>query len=177
MSKKELAATEKPKRINMMVDMDIPLTAMELTFLEILVEGKVKPHKAVKLAGYPPRSEMQYRRIAKNIVKKYESSGQGAPNVYRDHGCGEFTVVGEVKKLALSKKPSVLKFRALELAAKSLGMLEQQGQTQAGVTVIIQALDSPTQVNIQPAPAQPQEQSGYQHPKPLRPGKPIQITD
>jgi hypothetical protein len=66
---------------------------------------------------------------------------------------------------------------ATELAAKCLGMTQDQVHPSEGVTVIIQAIEGPQQINVVPPSQAPlQEQPAYNHPKPRKPGEPVQIT-
>jgi hypothetical protein len=154
------------------------LTAKELTFMEILFTGEVKPEKAVELAGYKGYSQRQRYRIAAKIVKKYEALGEGARKIFRDIKFGELTVAEGIKRLAQKGKSEIVRLRAHELAARALGMLEQKEQGSEGITVIIQALDGgQQQVNLTP-PGQPAlpDPGSYRHPQPSRPGQPITIT-
>jgi hypothetical protein len=103
--------------------------------------------------------------------------GPDPAKVFRLVGLGEVAVARIVKKLAERSKSDVVKLRACELAAKVLRMIREDSQQHEGVTVVIQALEgSAQQINITPpSQAPPQGPATYNHPKPLRPGMPVQI--
>jgi hypothetical protein len=154
---------------NSIVNFKIPLTDRELTFMDIVREGKLTPEKAVESAGYDKCSRRHRFRIAAKIIKKYEQIAGGARNIFRDIGFGEFTVAGGIKKLGMKSKSAIVQLRAHELAARALGMLETEEKASHGVTVIIQGPDAKIQVNAnQAAPTLPSIQ---------RPAGEVIITD
>ncbi len=108
---------------------------------------------------------------------KQDAGGPDPAKVCRAIGLGEVAVLKGVKRLAEKSRSDTVRIRAYELLAKILRMIREDSQQHEGVTVVIQALDSPTQVNIGTAPAKalPQEPGSYRHPQPLRPGEPITI--
>ena len=188
METQEIAVQDKPlvlegkeKRAYMTVNPKIPLTDMELGFIRILCEGKVKPEKAVFLAGYTHCAKHQRYEIAKKIIRKYEGTGPGGRILFRDVGFGELTVGRQVRSLGEKSKNDMVRLRACELAMRAMGLLEREQEGAAGVQIVIQASGgSPTQVNVTtPGAAQPDlgatVQVSYQHPA-GQPGKPIQIT-
>jgi hypothetical protein len=105
---------------------------------------------------------------------KHDQHGPEPAKVLRAAGLGEIAVAKGFRHLAEKSKSDVVRLRTYELAAKILKMIREDSQQQEGVTVIIQSIDSPQQINIQ-APASP-EPASYNHPQPSAPGKPIQIT-
>lgn len=174
----ENGEVEKGKRSYELVKMDIPLTDKELRFLQILLEGEIKPEVAIFQAGYDKCSRGQRYLIAKKIIKKYEQQAQGAANILRDVGWGELTISQRLKRIGLKAKTPGAQLKACELGMRALGMLEQNDKQSEGVTIVIQG---PGQVNVnqgQPPVASPTnpDQPGYQHPQPTLPGKPITIT-
>ena len=188
METQEIAVQDKPlvlegkeKRAYMTVNPKIPLTDMELGFIRILCEGKVKPEKAVFLAGYTHCAKHQRYEIAKKIIRKYEGTGPGGRILFRDVGFGELTVGRQVRSLGEKSKNDMVRLRACELAMRAMGLLDREQEGAAGVQIVIQATGgSPTQVNVGasgPAPAEPGSTVtvSYQHPA-GEPGKPVQIT-
>lgn len=106
--------------------------------------------------------------------EKIDVSGRDPANVCRAIGLSEFAVLRGVKKLADRSKSDVVRLRALELACKVLRMIREDSQQPGGITVVIQALEGPQQINIQaPAPTLPDP---YHHPEPANPDEPIVIT-
>jgi uncharacterized protein (DUF2384 family) len=144
-----------------------------LTFIENFLTGDQTLEDAMISAGYHGYHPNSLYRLGRKIVQKYEQSAQGR-EILRSTGFGEVEVSRRMAHLARSSRSEVVRLRAVELAAKCLGMLEAQDQANQWVTVIIQAIDSQQQVNI--LPTRPAEPGVYNHPQPARPGQPITIT-
>ncbi len=148
--------------------------------------GLFKPGQSGNPKGRPRTIEDKELKELEKLEKGVNALEGGkhvrhAPDpakVFRLAGLGEIAVARMVKRLAERAKSEVVRLRALELAAKILRMVREDSEQNEGITVIIQALEgSAQQVNVTPpSQALPQQQPGYNHPKPLRPGMPIQIT-
>ncbi len=149
------------------------LNRKELIFIDNYLTGNMTIEDAMLSAGYVGYHRDSLYRIARKIVRRYEASTEGR-EIMRSIGFGEISVSRGMQTLARESKSDVVKLRSFELAAKCLGMMEAGPGAGQQVTVIIQALDSPTQVNIQ-GPAGPGP-TNYTHPAPGLPGEPIIIT-
>ena len=149
------------------------LTDKELTFIENYLIGTLTIEEAMISAGYHGYHPNSLYRAARKIVQRYEESTEGR-RILRASGFGEVAVSRQMSHLARSSRSEVVQLRAVELAAKCLGMMETESQANQGVTVIIQALEGPQQINLQvPSPV---EATTYNHPQPAKPGGTVQIT-
>lgn len=110
--------------------------------------------------------------------KKDCRHGPDPAKVFRLVGLGEITVARIIKRLAQKSKSDTVKVRACELACKILRMIREDNDQREGVTVVIQAFEATAQINVTPPSNQglPPQQPTYNHPKPLKPGMPIQIV-
>ena len=164
------------------VDCKAPLTVQEKLFLDLhLTEGK-SIKDAMNQAGFIddlPERTLYFR--AKKIIQKYEVRAEDHRNIMRAVGAGEARVITHLWHLAQNSNSDGAKVQATTTLGKWLGMDKEQQQGGAGVTIIMQASQGPTQINVgAPGPISPPEPGqavtvSYQHPI-GQPGKPIQIT-
>jgi hypothetical protein len=154
------------------------LTSQELHFIDYHLTQGLPINKAMILAGYKDLAERWMYYKAKKIIQRYEAQAEDRRQIMRALGYGETWVIQQLAHEAKTAPSSGARVQALIALGKWLGMDQEALQGAGGITVIIQALDSPTQVNIgQPpgAPALP-DPGGYRHPQPGRPGGPVTIT-
>ncbi len=110
--------------------------------------------------------------------QKHDMHGPDPVKVFRAAGLGEVAIARMLRKLVDKTKSDTVRIRSLELACKVLRMIREDSQQHEEVTVVIEAFEgSAQQINVTP-PRQgpPQEQPAYNHPQPLKPGMPVQIT-
>lgn len=148
--------------------------------------GTFRPGRSGNPKGRPRTIEDKELKELEKLEKEVSALEGGkhvrhAPDpakVFRLAGLGEIAVARMVRRLAERAKSEVVRLRALELAAKILRMIREDSEQNEGITVIIQALDSATQVNVgaQPPGLTCPEQASYRHPQPSQPGQPITIT-
>jgi len=158
---------------------DIPklkdqLTDKEIKFLDIYLSGEYTIDSAMVLAGYG-NYERKYRyQLSRKIIEKYESGAEGARKVLRQCGVGEVRVAKKID--ALMEAPSErTQLGATELAAKCLGMTqEQRGPTQA-IQIIINTVPAPGPGGPGPAGGPPTIEVTERKALPPQ-TKPLQIT-
>jgi hypothetical protein len=120
------------------------LTPQEALFLSIYLETpitganqKVSINEAMIRAGYVDMGEGNRYRIAKRIIKKYESSAPGTPEIFRAIGFGEVEIARGIAKKALEAQSEAVSLRAHELAARCTKMTEPEAQSGSRVNIII----------------------------------------
>ncbi|MGA8571775.1 MAG: hypothetical protein ACLP7A_11525 [Desulfobaccales bacterium] len=93
-------------------------------------------------------------------------------------GLGPVQIAKIIKKLIDKSKSDQVRIRACELVCKIHRLLAETPQQQGGITVVIQALEGPQQVNIQGQPPgqAPTHPDPFTHPDPSNPGEPLVIT-
>jgi hypothetical protein len=155
------------------IDFKGQLTLKELGFLEAYLSGECSIDQAMVAAGYGNYHMRSRYRLAHKIIQKYETQA-GARKALRACGVGEVRVAKKINEL-MEGGSERTQLGATELAAKCLGMTQDQAGPTQGVTIVIQGPDG-QQAALRPAPkATPRLPAPDPHLLP--PGKPIQITD
>ena len=160
------------------IDCKSALTLQEQIFLDLHLIEKKSIKDAMIQAGYQDLPERTIYFRAKKILQKYESRAEDHRNIMRAVGAGEVAVITRLWHEAQNASGAGARVQALTTLGKWLGLDKEVLQGSQGFTIIIQAPDATTQVNVgtqPPTPCQP-EQGSYRHPQPSRPGQPIQIT-
>ena len=159
-------------------DLKDKLTAEELRFVGYHIIQGLPVVKAMILAGYQNIPERTLYFKAKRILQRYEAQAEDRRNIMRALSIGEIAVIRQLWHEAQNAASAGARVQALIALGKWLGMDQEALQGAQGITVVIQALDSPTQVNIGQPPETPAlpDPGGYRHPQPGRPGGPITIT-
>jgi hypothetical protein len=153
------------------IDFKGQLTEKESRFLEAYLSGECSIDQAMVAAGYGNYHMRSRYRRARKIIQKYETQA-GARKVLRACGVGEVRVAKKIDQL-MEGESERTQLGAIELAAKCLGMTqEQKGPTQ-GIQIIIHT-------SLPPAPGEPGPGPpvlDVQEKKALPPQKkPLQIT-
>jgi hypothetical protein len=107
------------------------------------------------LAGYGGLSKRNRYFVASRIVQRYESGVGDGRKILRAAGLGEIAIAQKIIELMKCESKTV-QVRACELAAKCLGMTQEQGGTPIqGMTIIIKGTEQTVQVNAGGAPPRP----------------------
>ncbi len=154
------------------IDFKGQLTLKELKFLEAYLSGECSIDEAMIAAGFGRYHLRSRYRRAHKIIQKYETQVGSARKVLRACRVGEVRVAKKIDQL-MEGESERTQLGATELAAKCLGMAqEQRGPTQ-GIQIIIHTVPAPAPGE----PGPPVRDLEVQEKKPLPPqSKPLQIT-
>ncbi|MGD0828081.1 MAG: hypothetical protein ABSA09_08350 [Desulfobaccales bacterium] len=159
------------------IDCKSALTLQEQIFLDLHLIEKKSIKDAMIQAGYQDLPERTIYFRARKILQKYEARTEDHRNIMRTIGAGEVAIITRLWHEAQTAASAGARVQALTTLGKWIGLDKEDIQGNQGVTVIIQALDSAQQVNIQaPGPPTSPAIPSYNHPRPARPGEPITIT-
>jgi len=148
------------------------LNLKELKFLEAFLSGECSIDQAMVAAGYGSYHMRSRYRRARAIIEKYERGARGAREVMRACGVGEVRVVKKID--ALMDAPSDrTQLGATELAAKCLGMAQEQRGPSQGIQIVIHTALAPASGEPLPGPPVVEVQETKRLPPQT---KPLQIT-
>lgn len=161
-----------------LVDQKTPLTLQEIGFLEnfFLVPyspqaEEISQDQAMIAAGFGHLSKPYRSRIAKKILRKYESQAGDVRKIFCDIGLGQTQIARGIKHKAENAVSEMVALNALKLAAQCTRMVEEPQASHQGVNIIINCGTEPA--GGPGAPARPVNVSIQGEALPI---KPIQIT-
>ncbi len=156
------------------IDLRGQMTVKELKFLEVYLSGECSIDKSMIAAGFGNYHIRSRYRRARGIIKKYEEQAGSARKVLRGCGVGEVRVAKKIDTL-MDAPSDRTQLGATELAARVLGMTQEQRGSIQGIQIIINTAPAAAPVHSQPG--QPPVRAEVQEKKPLPPqSKPLQIT-
>ena len=117
-----------------------PLSEPEATFIFCYLSGEHDIKSAMLAAGYGRYGEKYRYLLGKKILKKYELSAGGVPEIMRDMGYGEVEVLKMLVQAATEFRSETVKLNARIALAKALGMQDTaQVSPLMGVQIVIKS--------------------------------------